>query len=90
MTIILITTRRRRWNLYHDGDTDEKEFEDNADDTNAGVDTYCKIPKISPSMYKPLKLVTEKNAPLNRLSEYEPPKAYSRKLPSTTMENQAK
>ena len=35
--------------------------------------TYRKIPKISPFMYKPPKLVTQKNPPLNRPSEYKPP-----------------
>ena len=36
--------------MYNDeDDTDEKEFEDNDDDNNAGVDSYCKIPKTSPS-----------------------------------------
>ena len=35
--------------------------------------TYRKIPKISPSMYKPSKLVTQKNRPLNRHSKYKPP-----------------
>ena len=34
---------------------------------------YRKIPKISPSMYKPLKIITQKNPPLNRPSEYKPP-----------------
>ena len=48
--------------MYNDeDDTDEKEFEDNDDDNNADVDSYCKIPKISPSMYKPRKLLTQKN-----------------------------
>ena len=35
---------------------------------------YRKIPKISPSMYKPPKLITQKNPPLNRPSEYKPPR----------------
>ena len=34
---------------------------------------YRKIPKISPSKYKPPKLVTQKNPPLNCLSKYKPP-----------------
>ena len=34
---------------------------------------YRKIAKISPSMYKPSKIVTQKNPPLNRLSKYKPP-----------------
>ena len=39
---------------------------------------YRKIPKISPSMYKPSrykppKLVRKKNPPLNRPSKYKPP-----------------
>ena len=39
--------------------------------------TYCKIPKISPSMYKPSKYrppnpVTQKNPPLNRPSKNKP------------------
>ena len=34
---------------------------------------YRKIPKISPSIYKPLKIVTQKNPPLNRPFEYKPP-----------------
>ena len=34
---------------------------------------YRKIPKICPSKYKPPKLVTQKNTPLNRPSEYKPP-----------------
>ena len=37
--------------------------------------TYRKIPKISPSKYKPPKLVTQnKNPPLNRPSKYKPPR----------------
>ena len=34
---------------------------------------YRKIPKKSPSNYKPPKIVTQKNPPLNRPSEYKPP-----------------
>ena len=41
---------------------------------------YRKIPKMSPSLYKPLqnkykppKLITQKNPPLHRPSEYKPP-----------------
>ena len=34
---------------------------------------YRKSPKISPSKYKPPKIVTQKNHPLNRPSEYKPP-----------------
>ena len=34
---------------------------------------YRKIPKISPSMYKPPKLVTQKSPPLNCPSKYKPP-----------------
>ena len=34
---------------------------------------YRKIPKKGPSMYKPPKIVTQKNPPLNRPSEYKPP-----------------
>jgi len=34
---------------------------------------YRKIPKISLSWYKPPKLVTQKNPPLNRPSKYKPP-----------------
>ena len=34
---------------------------------------YRKIPKISPSMYKPLNPLTQKNPPLNRPSKYKPP-----------------
>ena len=37
------------------------------------VKSYRKIPKISPSKYKPPKLVTQKNPPLHRPSEYKPP-----------------
>ena len=36
---------------------------------------YLKIPKISPSKYKPPKLVMQKNHPLNRPSKYKPPGA---------------
>ena len=34
---------------------------------------YRKIPKISPSMYKPLQTRSAKNPPRNRPSEYKPP-----------------
>ena len=34
---------------------------------------YCKIPKISPSKYRPPKPVTQKTLPLNRPSKYKPP-----------------
>ena len=34
---------------------------------------YCKIPKISPSKYKPPKLIAQKNPPLNHPSKYKPP-----------------
>ena len=34
---------------------------------------YRKIPKISPSEYKPPKFITPKNPPLNRPSKYKPP-----------------
>ena len=39
-----------------------------------------KIPKISPSKYKPPKPVTQKNPPLNRPSKYESPGAWTRKI----------
>ena len=34
---------------------------------------YRKIPKISPSMYKPPQTGNAKNPPLNRPSKYKPP-----------------
>ena len=42
------------------------------------ADAYRKIPKISPSMYKPLQIKAPqtgnaKNPPLNHLSKYKPP-----------------
>ena len=45
-----------------------------------GLETYRKIPKISPSMYKPLqtdklpKLLPQKTHRLNRASKYKPPR----------------
>ena len=42
--------------------------------------SYRKIPKISPSKYKPPKPVTQKNPPLNRPSKYKPPGACTRKI----------
>ena len=42
-------------------------------------DSYRKIPKISPSNYKPPKPV-KKNPPLNRPSKYKPPGAWTWKI----------
>ena len=41
-------------------------------------------PCISPSKYKPPKLVTQKNPPINHHSKYKPPGACTRKLPSNS------
>ena len=41
---------------------------------------YRKIPKISPSMYKPPKLVTQKDPPLNSPSKYKLPGACTWKI----------
>ena len=54
---------------------------------------YRKIPKISPSMYKPLQMQAPqtgnaKNPPLNRSSKYKPPGGWY--LPSNTQRNKAK
>lgn len=38
--------------------------------------SYCKIPKISPSKYMLLKLMTQKNPPLNHPSKYKPPRGF--------------
>ena len=40
------------------------------DDGHRSIYMYRKIPKTSPSNYKLPKLVTQKNPPLNRPSEY--------------------
>ena len=49
---------------------------------------YRKIPKINPAMFKPPKLGTQKNPPLNCPSKYKPPPlrggACTWKLPSNT------
>ena len=39
----------------------------------AGINNYHKIPKISPSKYKPPQTGNAKNPPLNRPSKYKPP-----------------
>ena len=44
---------------------------------------YRKIPKISPSKYKPPKLVTQKSPPLNRPSVYEVKQTKNGKFPSS-------
>ena len=44
-----------------------------AQELSSIVQTYRKIPKISPSKYKPPKLVTQKNPPLNRPSKHKLP-----------------
>ena len=52
--------------------------------------SYCKIPKISPSVYKPLSVKAPpnigppQNPPLNRLSKYKPPGGLYLELPSNT------
>ena len=45
---------------------------------------YRKLSIKSPSMYKPPKLATQKNPPLNRPSEYKPPGTCTWKLPSNS------
>ena len=44
------------------------------------VFVYRKIPKISPSRYKPPKPVTQKTLPLNRPSKCKPPRACTWKI----------
>ena len=60
------------------------------------LSNYRKIPKINPSMYKPLQIQVPqthnaKNPPLNRPPEYKPPPgACTWKLASNTKQNKAK